>query len=117
MSGRMYTAGMARSTMREQHAKPRRRRSVKEDACKWYALMGYNVDDQDDTGLLALDRSLSAHSSYKITHDIADALKFPAKNINKISSFGDPDQWLDFFSKDPELSSWRFHLIGVRKPC
>lgn len=78
---------------------------------KWFALMGFNKDNEDETGMLAFDND--SKKPYKIVHDLKDALKFPSKNINKVDGFGTPEQWLDFFNKEPELSGWRFHLIKV----
>jgi len=78
---------------------------------KWFALMGYNKDNEDETGMLAFDNE--SKKPYKIVNDVKEALKFPSKNINNIEGFGTPEQWLDFFNKEPELENWRFHLIKV----
>lgn len=73
--------------------------------------MGYNKDNEDETGMLAFDNE--SKKSYKIVNDVKEALKFPSKNINSIDGFGTPEQWLDFFNKEPELENWKFHLIKV----
>lgn len=73
--------------------------------------MGYNKDNEDETGMLAFDSE--SRKPYKIVKDLNDALKFPSKNINNVEGFGTPEQWLDFFNSEPELEDWRFHLIKV----
>ena len=84
---------------------------AKKSEVKWFALMGYNKDNEDETGLLAFDNE--SKKPYKIVHDMKEALKFPSENVNKVNGFGTPEQWLEFFSKEPELESWKFHLIKV----
>ena len=88
----------------------------KEDSkLKWYTLIGFNVDDDTQTGFLAIDRSRSKNC-YKIVKDKKDALKFPSKNIYGVDSFGTPKQWLEFFKGEDELSSWKFHLSCIKGP-
>jgi len=35
---------------------------------KWFALMGYNISNEDETGLLGFD--IESKNPYKIVHDI-----------------------------------------------
>ena len=86
--------------------------------------MGYNKNDVDDTGMLALDEDPHAKSSYKIVHAVKDALLFPSRNIYELKDFGTPKQWLSFFNGEPLLKDWKFKLISVigpkdkaKKPC
>ena len=80
---------------------------------KMFALMGYNKNNEDETGLLAFDNSLK--NPYKIVDDIQDAMLFPEKNIDDKPGFGTPKQWLKFFNSEPLLENWKFHLISVKK--
>ena len=80
---------------------------------KWFALMGYNKDNEDETGMLGLD--FNAKKLYKIVHDVQEALKFPSMNIDNVKGFGTPEQWLDFFNHEPDLERWKFHLIKIMK--
>ena len=73
--------------------------------------MGYNKDNEAETGMLAFDSD--SKPFYKIVHDVKDAMKFPSENVVGSSSFGTPKQWLKFFNTEPELSRWRFHLVKV----
>lgn len=73
--------------------------------------MGFNKDNEDETGMLAFDNE--SKKPYKIVQDMHDALKFPSVNVNNVSGFGTPEQWLKFFNTEPELSSWKFHLVKV----
>ena len=66
--------------MRKKSKNLQSKKDIKEDVCKWYALVGYNVNDIDNTGMLSLEKSLSSGNSYKITRNMADALKFPSMN-------------------------------------
>lgn len=88
---------------------PKKRRKPK---VKWFALMGFNVDNEDETGMLKLDDS--SKTLYSITHDVKDALKFPSININNIKGFAKPEKWLKFFNSEPLLVNWKFHLISVK---
>lgn len=36
--------------------------------CSWFMLMGYNKENEDETGLLAFDTESTKHT-YKIVHD------------------------------------------------
>ena len=38
------------------------------NAVKWFMLMGYNKENEDETGLLAFDNESTKHA-YKIVHD------------------------------------------------
>lgn len=77
--------------------------------------MGYNRKDKDQQGMLAMNDGKGT-SSYKIVGYIKDALKFPSKNVDKVSGFGTPEQWLEFFSSEPELKDWKFHLMKILAP-
>ena len=77
----------------------------------WFVLMGFNKDNEDETGMLAFDNE--SKKPYKIVNDIKEALKFPSKNVNNVNGFGTPDQWLEFFNREPELENWKFHLMKV----
>lgn len=82
---------------------------------KWFALMGYNKDNEDEVGLLGFDES--SKNPYKIVKDISDALKFPTKNTTSKKGFATPEKWLEFFNTEPLLKGWKFHLIGVKQPA
>lgn len=89
-------------------------KSKKNTATKWYVLMGYNKDDEDNTGMLSIDAETNNRNIYKIVHDVKDAAKFPDKNVDNVSGFGTPEQWLKFFSSEPLLQSWKFHLMRIK---
>ncbi len=51
--------------------------------------MGYNKDNEDETGMLGID--FEAKKPYKIVHDVKEALKFPSENVDNVKGFGTPD--------------------------
>jgi hypothetical protein len=77
--------------------------------------MGYNRKDKDQQGMLGMSDGKGT-SSYKIVDYVKDALKFPSQNVDKASDFGTPEQWLEFFSSEPELKNWKFHLMKILSP-
>jgi hypothetical protein len=79
-------------------------------------LMGFNKNDKDETGFLALDKDHVKKNVYKMTKDATEALRFPSINVNNLSSFGTPKQWLEFFKGEHELSGWKFHLVKAKAP-
>ena len=80
--------------------------------------MGFDRNDKSQQGMLALNPNKKSplSDSYAIVHDVHEAMKFPSKNVYNLSSFGTPEQWLEFFSKEKELRSWSFHLMPVLAP-
>jgi len=92
--------------------KTRARKKNEED---WFVLMGFDRTDKDQQGFLAMNDG-KGFASYKITHDVHEALKFPSKNVDSLSSYGTPEQWLKFFSEERELKNWKFHLMKILKP-
>jgi len=79
-------------------------------------LYGFNKNNIDNVGFLALnDRRGPMQSSYKITHDINEALKFPKENIDGNPQFGTPAQWYQFFLKEPSLKNWQFHFVKLNQ--
>ena len=42
--------------------------TTKKNKTKWFALMGYNKANEDETGLLGFD--IESKNPYKIVHDI-----------------------------------------------
>ena len=82
---------------------------------KWYALVGYNVDDDTQSGFLAIDKTRK-NGCYHVVKDRSQALKFPSENIYNVEGFGTPKQWLEFFKGEDELSNWEFHLAKTSSP-
>lgn len=78
-----------------------------------FVLLGYNTDDVEKTGFLALNKKQKVFTGnlYTITSDIEEALRFPAENLNGSEDFGTPKQWLDFFNSENSLKKWKFHLL------
>ena len=79
-------------------------------------LMGYNKENKNDTGFLAINHELNGKYAYKQTKNWKEALKFPSENVYNVDSFGTPKQWLEFFKGEDELSSWEFHLVKTKDP-
>ena len=79
-------------------------------------LVGYNKEDKNKTGFLAINEKSTGKNIYKCTKNYIEALKFPSKNIYNVDSFGTPKQWLEFFTKEDELSGWEFHLVKTKDP-
>jgi len=78
--------------------------------------MGYNKEDKNDTGFLAINNLSNGKQLYARTKDWKEALKFPSENVYNVESFGTPKQWLEFFKGEDELSSWEFHLVKTKDP-
>ena len=89
-------------------------RSKSSKDLSWFLLMGFNKDNEDETGFLALDKDPESKKFYAVTKDKKLALKFPSKNVNNVEGFGTPTQWLNFFKNEPELSSWKFHIVKMK---
>lgn len=79
-------------------------------------LMGYNKENRDDTGFLAINHESTGKNVYKCTKNRHEALKFPSENVYNVDSFGTPKQWLEFFKGEDELSNWEFHLTKTKDP-
>lgn len=79
-------------------------------------LMGYNKENQNETGFLAMDKASTGKNIYIKTKDRNEALKFPSENVYHVDSFGTPKQWLEFFKGEDELSNWEFHLVKTKDP-
>lgn len=83
---------------------------------KWCALLGFKLSDHDEVGCLAF-RSLDELRAnpkiglYKIVDDISEAKWFPCENYDGLSGFASPEKWLEFFSDEPSLKDWKFHLV------
>ena len=78
---------------------------------------GFKKDDEDVTGFLAINEDKSKNltaDTYKMIHDIGNALKFPSMNIYNVDGFGTPQQWKTFFEGEDELSSWKFKLLKIK---
>ncbi len=92
----------------------------KSDKVAWYALMGFDKTNEDNVGFLGLNREEQLNKrclkAYAIVHDISAALKFPSENIDGKDNFGTPEQWLNFFKTEHELSDWSFHLTKIKSP-
>lgn len=86
------------------------------NACKWYVIHGFNVDDETQTGFLGMNMTKEPNGPYKIVKTYDEALKFPSMNIYGIKGFGTPKQWLEFFKGEDELSNWKFNLLKIRAP-
>ena len=91
----------------------KKKKQQKTNDVKWFVLRGFNKQDEDKVGFLALDDD---NHKYSIVDSISEALKLPSKNVNNVSSFGTPEQWFDFFKNDDALSDWKFHLMKIRSP-
>ena len=89
---------------------------AKQKKIDWFMLMGYNKENQDETGFLAMDKASTGKSIYIKTKDRNETLKFPSENVYHVDSFGTPKQWLEFFKGEDELSNWEFHLVKTKDP-
>ena len=76
-------------------------------------MRGFNVNDEDDNGFLGMSED---KKDYKIVKDQSQALKFPSANVYNVDGFGTPQEWLEFFKGEHELSSWKFHLLKIKAP-
>lgn len=90
-------------------------KTKKQPKVDWFVLRGFNVDNNDETGFLALDKSENAKNTYKIVDSQKDAMKFPSMNIYNKEGFGTPKQWLEFFKGEYELENWKFRLMKIKK--
>lgn len=81
-------------------------------------MLGFKRDSHSEVGYLAFkddaERRNPADSLYKIVADASDAKVFPCKNYSNIRGFAAPEKWLDFFSREPDLKEWKFHLVKRR---
>lgn len=90
--------------------------SAKPAEKNWCALLGFKLSDHDEVGCLAF-RSLDELKAnpkiglYKIVDDISEAKWFPCENYDGLSGFASPEKWLEFFSDEPSLKDWKFHLV------
>ena len=90
--------------------------SAKPAEKNWCALLGFKLSDHDEVGCLAF-RSLDELRAnpkiglYKIVDDISEAKWFPCENYDGLSGFASPEKWLGFFSDEPSLKDWKFHLV------
>lgn len=90
--------------------------SAKPAEKNWCALLGFKLSDHDEVGCLAF-RSLDELRAnpkiglYKIVDDISEAKWFPCENYDGLSGFASPEKWLEFFSDEPSLKDWKFHLV------
>ena len=104
----------------EVKTQPNLKNQKKPDKVSWYALMGFDKTNEDNVGFLALNRedqsNKKCRKAYAIVHEISDALKFPSENVNGKDNFGTPEQWLNFFKNEHELSDWSFHLTKIKTP-
>ena len=84
----------------------------KNNTTKWFVLMGYNKNNEDNTGFLSFN--IDEKVPYKIVDNVNDAMKFPEKNVTSKKGFGTPVQWLKFFNSEPLLNEWKFHLMQIK---
>jgi len=87
---------------------------------KWCVLYGFNINDKDDVGYLALRSQDDLKQNprlgvYEVVKDEAMARKFPMENYDNLPGFAPPEKWLEFFKEEDELSDWRFHLVTKTK--
>lgn len=87
---------------------------------RWCVLFGFSRDDHSETGCLAFRseaeiRAKPALGIYKIVDDISEAKHFPCENYDNAGGFATPEKWLEFFSEEPELKDWKFHLVKRSK--
>ena len=83
---------------------------------RWCILFGFKRDGHTKTGCLAFRSMAEINANpklglYKIVDDASLAKHFPCENYDNIQGFANPEKWLDFFSEEPELKSWKFHLV------
>ena len=83
---------------------------------RWCVLFGFKRDNHSETGCLAFrtQDEIKANPKlgiYKIVDDASDAKHFPCENYDGSDGFASPEKWLEFFSKEPELKEWKFHLV------
>lgn len=83
---------------------------------RWCVLFGFKRDNHSETGCLAFRTSDEIKANprigiYKIVEDASDAKHFPCENYDNIEGFAPPEKWLEFFSEEPELKDWKFHLV------
>lgn len=83
---------------------------------KWFVLRGFKINNKDETGFLAINKSSTSKDVYCIVDSIEDAMKFPTKNVYNIKGFGTPKQWFEFFKGESALYDWKFHLMKVADP-
>ena len=79
-----------------------------------YVMYGFCLADPDDVGYLA-SIPQDMESEGIIAEDIHDAKLFPNTNVDGITGFGTPQQWLKFINAEfKEIYgpyAWKFHLV------
>lgn len=83
---------------------------------RWCVLFGFKRDNHSETGCLAFRTREEIKSNpklgiYKIVDGASDAKHFPCENYDGADGFASPEKWLEFFSEEPELKEWKFHLV------
>lgn len=83
---------------------------------RWCILFGFKRDNHSETGCLAFrgEEELASNPKlglYKIVDDASEAKHFPCENYEGKAGFASPEKWLEFFSEEPELKEWKFHLV------
>jgi hypothetical protein len=83
---------------------------------RWCVLFGFKRNNHSETGCLAFrtQDEIKANPKlgiYKIVDNAALAKHFPCENYDDVSGFATPEKWLEFFSSEPELKEWKFHLV------
>lgn len=72
---------------------------------KYAVLYGFNIDDKDDTGYLAL-----GDNGPRVTKNWLDAARF---SLSAEPGKGTPRDWCEFFKGEAALSRWRFHPVTM----
>jgi len=83
---------------------------------RWCILFGFKRDNHSETGCLAFRSNDEIKANprsgiYKIVESASEAKHFPCENYDNIQGFASPEKWLEFFSSEPELKDWKFHLV------
>ena len=109
------------NAIRSKKKKPEQMKTVIQPKLKpkrWCVLFGFKRDNHSETGCLAFRTSDEIKANphigiYKIVDDASDAKHFPCENYDNIKGFASPEKWLKFFSEEPELKDWKFHLLKM----
>lgn len=79
-----------------------------------YVMFGFCLADPADVGYLATIPN-DAECEDVITYNIREAKLFPSTNVNGITGFGTPKQWLKFVNEEFKdiygPYAWKFHLV------
>ena len=79
-----------------------------------YVMYGFCLADPDDVGYLATIPN-DVECENVICDDIKEAKLFPSANVNGITGFGTPEQWLKFVNDEFKdiygEGAWKFHLV------